>query len=210
MRFLSITKPGIIFGNTITLIGGFLLAFDFISSPGFKASSGIINNSSINNFNINIISQGFNIFGLLFVFLVIVSMGLIIASGCVFNNYIDADIDKMMSRTKNRVTAQGLIPVYIGMIYAVFLGVLGFGILFYITNLLTVLVAAVGYLFYVVLYSLYFKRNSVFGTLIGGVSGAVPPVVGYCAVTNRLDLPAVIIFVMLFLWQSDDAQNHHK
>ena len=58
-----------------------------------------------------------------------------------------------------------------------------------------------GLLVYVVVYSLWFKRKSIHGTIIGSISGAVPPVVGYCAVTNHFDLGALILFLILSLWQ---------
>lgn len=131
----------------------------------------------------------------------LLGIALVIASGCVFNNYIDRDIDKLMERTKNRASARGLVSGLFMIFYAGLLGVLGTLVLGLFTNALTMYVAWVGLFFYVVLYSLYFKRNSVFGTLIGSVSGAVPPVVGYCAATNTFDLGAVILFLILCFWQ---------
>ena len=128
-------------------------------------------------------------------------IALIIASGCVFNNYIDRDIDQLMERTKDRASARGLVSGVFMILYAAFLGVLGTLVLGYFTNVLTMYAAWVGLFFYVVLYSLFFKRHSVFGTLVGSVSGAVPPVVGYCAATNTFDLCAVLLFLILCFWQ---------
>jgi protoheme IX farnesyltransferase len=87
------------------------------------------------------------------------------------------------------------------LIYATILGVLGTLLLYWQTNRLTVMVALIGLFVYVVVYSMWFKRHSIYGTLIGSISGAVPPVVGYCAATNRFDLGAIILFVILSLWQ---------
>ena len=168
-RFFSVTKPGIIFGNAVTLCGGFFLG-----------------------------SQRFHL-GLLLAALL--GMSLVIASGCVFNNLIDRDIDSLMERTKNRVLVHGLISTKIAILYAIVLGLLGFLILYLFTNPLTLLFSAIGVLVYVGAYSLYFKRKSNLGTIVGGVAGAVPPVVGYCAASGRFDLGAVLLFVILFLWQ---------
>ena len=70
------------------------------------------------------------------------------------------------------------------------LGVAGFGLLYFYTNMLAVLFAVLGFVIYVGLYSLYLKRKSVYGTLIGSLSGAAPPVIGYCAVSNQFDAGA--------------------
>ena len=68
------------------------------------------------------------------------------------------------------------------------------------TNLLTVAMAGIGFFVYVVLYSLW-KSHTIYGTAIGSIAGAVPPVVGYCAVSNQFDAGALILFMMLVLWQ---------
>ena len=125
---------------------------------------------------------------------------LIIASACVFNNYIDRDIDSKMTRTKNRTLVRGAVPDPIALLYGSLLGVIGFGVLIIYTNVLTVLVGATGMFFYVVMYSIW-KRRSPYGTLVGSISGAVPPVAGYSAVTNSLDVGALILFLVLVFWQ---------
>ncbi len=170
MKFVSVTKPGIIFGNIITVLGGFFLASQ----------------------------AGINLWLLL---ITIVSMALIIACGCILNNYIDRDIDSLMERTKNRVLVKGLISGKIALLYAAILGIAGFFLIYWGTNLLTLFLAFIGLFFYVVVYSLHFKRKSSFGIVIGGVAGAVPPCVGYCAVTGRFDTGAILLFLILFFWQ---------
>lgn len=139
--YVSITKPGIIFGNLISVAGGFFLA-----------------------------SQG-SVDGVLFLATVI-GIALVIASGCVFNNYIDRDIDRLMERTQGRVTVQGLISPGITLAYGSVLGIAGFLILWFGTNALATLFALLGFFVYVGLYSLYLKRHSVYGTLVGSLSGA--------------------------------------
>lgn len=131
----------------------------------------------------------------------LIGIALVIASGCVFNNYIDRDIDSLMERTKHRVLVQGLMQPRTAIIYATILGALGLSLLYFGTNRLTTLLAIIGLLVYVVAYSLFLKRTSTLGTIIGAISGAIPPVVGYCAVTNQFDAAAVVLFAILFFWQ---------
>ena len=172
MRFISITKPGIIFGNIITAMGGYFLAVH-----------------SQANFNFPLFVS------------VITGMSLIIASGCVFNNYIDKDIDRLMERTRHRVLPQNLMSSKTAILYGIVLGILGFLVLIFTTNILTVLIALTGFCVYVIGYSLWFKRYSHYGTLFGGIAGAVPPLVGYCAITNHLDTGALLLFLILLVWQ---------
>jgi protoheme IX farnesyltransferase len=131
-----------------------------------------------------------------------VFMGLIfvIASACVFNNYIDRAIDKKMERTKNRALAQGLIQGRNAILFGTILGIIGGLILFFFTNLLTLAVTASGFFIYVILYS-FWKSRTIYGTAIGSIAGAVPPVAGYCAASNELDAGALVLFLMLVLWQ---------
>lgn len=130
----------------------------------------------------------------------LIGISLVVASGCVFNNYIDRDIDRKMSRTRNRAIAAGELSAAHALIYGSLLGVAGTAILALFTNLLTVMIALIGFFFYVVVYSIG-KRSSVYGTLIGSVSGAVPPVVGYSAASGSIDTAAVILFLVLVFWQ---------
>ncbi|MCA6219757.1 heme o synthase [Photorhabdus antumapuensis] len=169
-QYLQVTKPGIIFGNLISVIGGFLLA-----------SKGVIDYP-------------------LFIS-TLLGVSLVVASGCVFNNYIDRDIDRIMERTKNRVLVKGLIDPKISLIYASILGIAGIVLLYAATNALAMQLAIIGFVVYVGVYSLYMKRKSVYGTLIGSLSGAAPPVIGYCAVTGQFDTGALILLLIFSLWQ---------
>lgn len=130
----------------------------------------------------------------------LVGLSLVMAAGCVFNNYIDRDVDKKMARTKNRALAKKIIPAKHALLYGLVLASFGTGILAFYTNLLTILLAGIGFLFYVVFYSIG-KRRSIHGTLVGSISGAMPPVIGYCAVSNTIDLGAIILFLILVIWQ---------
>ncbi len=125
---------------------------------------------------------------------------LIIASACVLNNYIDRRIDAKMARTKSRALPSGLISVQNAIIFAAVLGVIGFMLLIIYTNWLTVSLGLLAYFVYIVVYGLA-KRRSVHGTLLGSVAGALPPVAGYTAVSNDLNLGAGLIFLILVTWQ---------
>lgn len=169
-HFIQITKPGIIFGNVLSVAGGFFLASKgHVDLALFLAAA--------------------------------IGTSLVVASGCVFNNCIDRDIDLKMERTRNRVLVQGLVSVKLALIYASLLGIAGVTLLYRVANPLAALFAVIGFVIYVGLYSLYLKRKSVHGTLVGSLSGAMPPVIGYCAVSNSFDMAALTLLVMFSLWQ---------
>lgn len=144
-------------------------------------------------------SQG-NINGLLLL-AVCVGTTLIVASGCVFNNVIDIDIDKLMKRTCERELVKKVVPVSYALIWATTLCLAGFFTLYQYTSFVAFQFGVLGFFVYVGLYSLHFKRKSVYGTLIGGLSGACPPVIGYCAVTGQFDTGAAVLFITFCLWQ---------
>lgn len=169
INYYLITKPGIIFGNLLTVAAGFLLA-----------------------------SHG-NMHWRLF-FCTLLGMALIMASACIFNNYIDRNLDRKMKRTKDRALASGAISATTALSLASLLLAFGVIVLALATNLVAVIVALIGFVVYVLLYSIW-KSRTVYGTAIGSVAGAVPPVVGYCAVSGTVDLGATILFAMLVLWQ---------
>ncbi len=126
---------------------------------------------------------------------------LVIASACVINNFLDQDIDQKMERTKTRPLIAGEVSGRGAVIFSIVLGVLGLAILYAWVNMLVVAIGLAGFITYVVLYGMLSKRLSIHGTLVGSVSGAAPILAGYVAVTNDIDLGAVILFVILFLWQ---------
>ncbi len=131
----------------------------------------------------------------------LIGISLVVASGCVFNNIIDKNMDRKMARTRNRVLAQGSMSSKIAVFYASLLGASGMVLLWAATNMLCAAIVLMGFTIYVVVYSLYLKRNSVYGALIGSLAGAAPPLAGYCAVANRFDMGAVLVFSIFALWQ---------
>ena len=110
-----------------------------------------------------------------------------------------------MSRTCNRVLAKRLMSPKVAVSYASLLGIVGTILLWAVTNTLSVAIILVGFAIYVCVYSLYVKRSSVYGVLIGSLAGAAPPLAGYCAVTNRFDMGALILLSIFVLWQMPHA-----
>jgi protoheme IX farnesyltransferase len=129
-----------------------------------------------------------------------IGLGLIIAAACTLNNYIDRGIDSKMKRTKKRSLVSGAVKPQQALIFGHVLLAAGVATLALFTNWLTLAAALVGYFGYVFIYG-YAKRRSSLSTLIGGIPGAMPPVVGYVAVSGHLDAAAVILFLILFVWQ---------
>ncbi|MBJ9423781.1 heme o synthase [Acinetobacter seifertii] len=169
-KYLFLTKPGILFGNFITTLGGF-----------FLAAQGSID--------------------ILLLLLTLIGTTLVVASGCVVNNVIDQDIDTKMQRTQNRALVKKTISPTVALIYAFVLGLIGFSILWFGVNGYAFLFAVIGFVVYVGFYSLWTKRTSIHQTVIGSISGASPPVIGYTAVTHQFDVAALLLFLAYGLWQ---------
>lgn len=132
---------------------------------------------------------------------VLFGQALIISSACVVNNYLDRDIDSKMTRTQNRPSVVGAVSERGMKLYGGALFCIGFAILAVWTNWLTVLVGIVGFVTYVWLYGAWSKRRSLYGTVVGSISGAMPILGGYVAVSGSIDLAAVIVFLIVFFWQ---------
>lgn len=171
--YYSLTKPGVLYGNALTTVAGFFFATFALSRP-------------------------FDI--LLFVSLTIGST-LVIAAACALNNYLDQDIDALMDRTKKRAIVSGDVSPKSALWFAIILAVIGMAILILWTNWLVVAVGVTGYVTYVWLYGAFSKRRSPHGTLVGSISGAMPILAGYVAVSGAFDLTALILFIILFAWQ---------
>jgi len=171
-KYYSLTKPGVLYGNVITGVAGFLLAVGY-----------------------------FRTFPVGLFIATILGMTLVIASACVLNNVLDQDIDAIMERTKKRAVAHGDIASRPASVFSAILGVLGIGILALWSNWLVVAIGVFGFVTYVWLYGATSKRKSIHGTLVGSISGAMPVLAGYVAVADRFDMAALLVFLALFFWQ---------
>jgi protoheme IX farnesyltransferase len=130
-------------------------------------------------------------------------LGLALACGgsSALNHVLDADIDKLMGeRTAARPVASGRVAAPRALEFGVVLMALSFALLATTVNVLTAALALVGGLFYVVVYTGYLKRSTDQNIVIGGAAGAVPPLVGFAAATGNLTLPALWLFLIVFLW----------
>ncbi len=130
-------------------------------------------------------------------------VGLALACGgsSALNHVMDADIDRLMGeRTAARPVASGRVAAPRALEFGVVLMALSFALLATTVNVLTAVLALVGGLFYVVVYTGYLKRSTDQNIVIGGAAGAVPPVVGFAAATGDLTLPALWLFLIVFLW----------
>ena len=170
--YYQLIKPGVMYGNVLTGVAGYLLAaghfgrFDWIE---FIAT--------------------------------IIGMTGVVSAACVLNNYLDQDIDQIMQRTKKRPSVTGVVSGPAMVAYSLVLLVVGTAILATWTNWLVVAIGLIGFVTYVWLYGALSKRRSLHGTLVGSISGAFPIAGGYAAVSGAVDPGLVIVFLILFFWQ---------
>jgi protoheme IX farnesyltransferase len=122
------------------------------------------------------------------------------ASGGAFNCVWDRDIDGMMKRTAHRPVAAGRISVPAALVYAAVLAVVSFAMLYLLVNPLAAWLSLGGNAFYVFIYTMWLKRATPLNIVIGGAAGAVPPLVGWAAVTHQIGSPALGLFALIFLW----------
>ncbi len=116
------------------------------------------------------------------------------------NNYVDRDIDELMRRTRSRPLARHVIAPSNALLFGIVLGIAGFAWLWVTTNLLAAAISTSALLFYVFVYTLGLKRKSAQNVVIGGAAGAAPALVGWAAVSGTLDMPAWVLFLIVFYW----------
>lgn len=163
-----LAKPGIVLGNLVATLGGFMLAsHGRIDWPVFA--------------------------------LALCGSAAVVAGSGIFNNIIDRNIDAVMSRTRHRALVTGVADRRVAFVVAVLLCLAGLGLLGRIGPA-PALLALFGIAVYVGLYSLWLKRQSVHGTLVGSLSGAVPPAIGYAA-AGQVDFGMVLLMLLFCLWQ---------
>ncbi len=172
--FLALIKIGIVNSNLVTAFTGLWLAFQF----------------SNRHFLDELDLMFYTLFG----------AALIIAGSGAMNNYIDRDIDPIMSRTKSRPTVTGRFkPTAVLSVSLSFL-VVG-EILLFMASVSAGVWGLAGIISYVVLYSMWSKRKHVSNTIVGSISGAIPPVIGWAAVEPTLGWGALALFLIMFAWQ---------
>jgi protoheme IX farnesyltransferase len=134
------------------------------------------------------------------VFWTLLAGALAAGSAGAFNCAYDADIDKIMKRTADRPIPAGRISVRAAIVYASIIGTMSFAIFFFLVNPLAAYLSLAGNAYYVLIYTMWLKRTTPLNIVIGGAAGAVPPLVGWAAVTHSMGAPALGLFALIFLW----------
>ena len=122
------------------------------------------------------------------------------ASSAALNQIFDRETDKNMERTKKRPLAKGDITLSQALTFTAVLLFIGSSMLLYFSNLLTLLITTFGFIFYSLVYTIYLKWTTPQNIVIGGLSGALPPLIGWTAVTNEISLLPLILVLIIFLW----------
>lgn len=125
---------------------------------------------------------------------------LISGSAVIINQIIEIDLDKLMNRTKGRPLPTGRVTTIESIQFAIICGILGFGLLYYYSNILTVLLSAVSLVLYSFVYT-PLKRVGPIAVFVGAIPGALPPLLGWTAATGVISHEALIIFGIQFIWQ---------
>ncbi|KUO95356.1 heme o synthase [Ferroacidibacillus organovorans] len=126
---------------------------------------------------------------------------LVVMGGCAMNNFMDRDIDQLMTRTQRRPLPDQRLSGRSVILLGAVLSFLGVAMLCAYVNLLAAAMALIGLFFYVIVYTGLTKRTTTLSTVIGSVSGAMPPLIGWTAMTNSLSLGAWLLFLFMFIWQ---------
>jgi heme o synthase len=116
------------------------------------------------------------------------------------NCYLDRDIDSLMARTRRRPLPAHQVEPENAVIFGIVLGVISFALMAWTINLLAAFLTLLAIGFYVVVYTMLLKRSTPQNIVIGGAAGALPPVIGWAAVTGDVGIPALILFALVFYW----------
>ena len=127
-------------------------------------------------------------------------IGFLSSAAAVVNHVVDREIDAKMARTFNRPVAKGKVTPQKALIFAAVLTVVGYVILELWVNRLTALLTFAGLLGYAVVYTMYLKRATPQNIVIGGLAGAIPPLLGWTAVTGEIHAHALLLVLIVFIW----------
>jgi len=116
------------------------------------------------------------------------------------NMWYDRDIDIIMTRTKNRPTATGVIPEYEALAFGIILSVTSVILMWICVNTVAAVLLLASILFYFFIYTVWLKRSSIQNIVIGGAAGAFPPMIGWAAVTGNIEFNSLILFLIIFVW----------
>ncbi|MBS4220464.1 heme o synthase [Bacillus sp. FJAT-49711] len=170
----SLFKAGVLLANILPVFTGFWLALHFS------------NQSFMENLNLFLLT--------------IIGSTLVMAGALVINNWYDVDIDKVMARTQNRPTVTGHFSLPFVLTIGIGLSIIGFILLFF-TTIEATFYAFIGWFTYVILYTMWSKRRYTLNTVIGSISGAVTPLIGWAAIIPGIPLLPIVLFMIIFIWQ---------
>ena len=122
------------------------------------------------------------------------------ASSAAINMYYDRDVDAAMKRTMKRPIPSGRVSPRNALVFGIILGVCAFAELALTVNLLAAALSTAGILYYVFIYTVWLKRTTPQNIVIGGAAGAIPPLVGWAAATDRIGVTALLLFLIVFIW----------
>ena len=170
--YINLCKPKIVALLTITALIGMLLSVNFYT----------------------------NLTNVVYGLASLVGFALLAAASAALNQIFDRETDKNMSRTKSRPLAAGNISLTEALTFTAILLFVGSSLMLYFSNLLTLMITTFGFIFYSLIYTIYLKWATPQNIVIGGLSGALPPLIGWTAVSNEISLMPLILVLIIFLW----------
>ena len=170
--YINLCKPKIVALLTVTALIGMLLSVNFYTNLT------------------NVINGLASLLG----------FALLAAASAALNQIFDRETDKNMSRTKSRPLAAGNISLTEALTFTAILLFVGSSLMLYFSNLLTLMITTFGFIFYSLIYTIYLKWATPQNIVIGGLSGALPPLIGWTAVSNEISLMPLILVLIIFLW----------
>ena len=173
--YIALTKPRIIELLLVTTVPAMVLATRFVPGTDWGAWGGLV---------------------------VWTMIGGTLAAGSAnaINCYLDRDIDLLMVRTRRRPLPAHQVEPERAVVFGIVLGVISFAVMSVFVNLLAAFLTLLAIAFYVVVYTMLLKRTTTQNIVIGGAAGALPPVIGWAAVTGDVGVPALILFALVFYW----------
>ena len=170
--YINLCKPKIVALLTVTALIGMLLSVNFYTNLT-NVVNGLVS---------------------------LVGFALLAAASAALNQIFDRETDKNMSRTKTRPLAAGNISLTEALTFTAILLFVGSSLMLYFSNLLTLMITTFGFIFYSLIYTIYLKWATPQNIVIGGLSGALPPLIGWTAVSNEISLMPLILVLIIFLW----------
>ena len=129
-----------------------------------------------------------------------IGIGLAASAAAIINHVVDQKIDSIMDRTKSRPLVNGSIKPLHAIYFALFLSVTSITMLYLLVNVLTALLTLLSIIIYSVIYSVYLKNLTSQNIVIGGIAGAMPPLLGWTSITNQIEPFPLVLFLIIFLW----------